>query len=132
MATKKTTTTKKKVVIDKSDKNKLPESFKREWLKALRSGKYKQTTGTLCTQGKGEESLKGQFCVLGVAAHIGNVENFGYEGMIVAQGVEGGLKYTENFPKILTGTGKIPCTLAEMNDDGKSFKELANYIEKTL
>lgn len=114
---KKTTTT----VASK----KLPESFKKMWLEALRSGEYKQTDGTLCKK----IGDRYEYCVLGVAAKIGSCQDIIDKGFITSKQ---GVKHTDNFPKILTGETKLTEGLAEMNDEGRTFEELADYIEKTL
>ena len=42
------------------------KSFKKAWVKALRSGEYIQGQGTLCTAGEKHDN----FCCLGVAANL--------------------------------------------------------------
>lgn len=61
---------------------KMPKRLKNKWVKALRSGEYGQTQGTLCDG-------NGNFCCLGVLEHIvldGKVEHYpgrhtGYKGL---------------------------------------------------
>lgn len=119
---KKTTVKTKKM---KTVEKKLPADFKKDWLEALRSGKFKQTTGSLCA--KGEEGF--EYCVLGVAAKIGNCENIKNKTYIDH---EEKVKYTDNFPKLLTGDQGIPEKLATMNDTGRTFPQIAAWIEKNL
>lgn len=100
---------------------KLSKSFKNKWVKALRSGKYKQGMGELYNP-KIET-----YCCLGVAAIIcGSGKQ-----KLKAEGI---LNSTHNVPKELIGlrTGSVPSKLAMYNDNGKSFKWIASYIERYL
>ncbi len=99
---------------------KLPKEFKEKWLKALRSGEYKQGKRTLR-----KDDL---FCCLGVACDI-----MGYS----KEDTEGGCYIPTSFervPKILRASGEIPNHLGRMNDNkgGMSFSEIADYIEENL
>ena len=109
--------------------DKLPKVFKKKWLDALRSGKYK----------KGKEMLynidKNTYCCLGVACVIS-----GYKKELITHGEEGYIEEfkTPRIPNILIGSDDIVNTLIAKNDGGKSykralgFKEIANWIEKNL
>ena len=107
--------------------------IKKLWLKGLRSEKYKQ----------GKEALrkKNNYCCLGVLCDIYRKENKvrwkkfddadGYyslfnDGAVLPSKVRiwSGLKHSN--PKILLKS------LSEYNDTGKTFKEIANLIEKYL
>jgi hypothetical protein len=109
--------------------------LKRVWLEALRSGKYKQTRGTL------HNLNNGGFCCLGVAADVWGLStpkkmgNLGFsEGPIevyeLLDATVGKVPYTgwddvERFkrhPVLVEGIG--------MNDDGKPFTEIADMIER--
>ena len=87
-----------------------PES-KAKWLAALRSGKYKQ--------GKGMLKCEGRYCCLGVAVEIGiSTPN-------------------ELFPETLCTEEDfldecLQRKLASLNDGGRSFKKIADYIEEKL
>ena len=104
---------------------KLPKAFKTKWLKALRSGDFKQTTGEL-------QDSEG-YCCLGVACRIQHprmkLEGIGYIS-------KGGFKRLRdvNVPKLIKGEDENPIAskLAGMNDQGESFKTIADYIEKNL
>lgn len=99
--------------------------IKAKWLDALRSGKYKQGTHTL--------QKNNCFCCLGVLCDI--VEPEGWDegvtdGMVLHDGVQ-------DFPtdRFLEKVGLFADeagTLAEMNDHGQSFAEIADYIEANL
>ena len=116
----------------------MKERIKKLWLKALRSGQYKQAIGTL-TDGKG-------FCCLGVLCNIHAKET----GRTWKEQANGD-------PKYLSADTVLPYTvrkwaglkeenplvddvrnpgykadLAEMNDEEASFKTIADAIEKSL
>lgn len=108
----------------KTKKQKLPKAFKTKWLKALRSGKYEQYT-----EGGLYSVSNNSYCCLGVAGHICGVDNselrrYGY------------LTEIENnkIPKLIQGDKENPVVdkLTEFNDNGKSFKWIASYIERYL
>lgn len=93
-----------------------PEAL--EWTNKLRSGKYKQTTGTLCDS-------KG-YCCLGVAATFSESSPLG------------GTLY--NFPEVTERYG-LTCdgfrysglSAMDMNDTlGLSFEEIAYLADETL
>lgn len=103
------------------------KKIKKEWLKALRSGEYKQ--------GKYSLHKNGRFCCLGVLydACLGDewiydVGAWGYEGDSEIE--TGGFD-----PAMCSRAGfsiDEAIALAVMNDNGKSFSEIADYIEKNL
>lgn len=105
-----------------SMKYKLPKEITEKWVTALRSGEYGQTTRLLT-------DFNDNYCCLGVLCKTLNVsdEDIGYnnksciafgQGSIV--GIPKGLD--EGLHKILT----------EMNDSGKSFSEIADWIEENV
>lgn len=95
--------------------------LKAAWVKALRSGKYRQGKGSLK-----EENLSGEteFCCLGVLNEVAGVQQ----------------RYCFNFPhsKTYLGTHKAAAEekLIRMNDGvivkRRSFKAIATWIEKNL
>ena len=111
-------------------------AIKKRWLKALRSGKYKQAQGKLY-DGK-------DYCCLGVLYDIqyhGDWEQIGdfeYDGapadafagdwIIDKSGGNLSTKFREKC--------QIPdaseTTLIEMNDEGSDFEEIATWIEAEL
>lgn len=99
---------------------KLPKDFKKKWVKALRSGKYKQGKYYLYAG-------DGTYCCLGVA---GIVNGCSIESM---KGQSGTMEkiYREVTPVPLS-YGEIQ-TLTGMNDSyGKTFEEIADYIEQNF
>lgn len=117
----------------------IPENIITPWLKALRSGEYKQGRSMLCTS-------DGGYCCLGVlATAVLHVENLGdskylytddfpselrFEGM---ETLEGGLSEFRGGKRHLAGT------LSRMNDgdntsfiEPRTFDEIADWIEENV
>ena len=91
---------------------KLDKDKKKRWIKALRSGKYKQGTERL-------KPTQDTFCCLGVAKEIGLCEN------------------SKHRPTQLVSPNFLPTfiqkELAHFNDcEEWSFKQIANWINKHL
>jgi len=115
----------------KDKKQKLPKRFKKKWIKALRSGKYKQGVDFLY------DSANESMCCLGVAELIcGNSLEI-LDQVNMPRELESDSKvpkclvqqdYIYPEEKYLT----IPGKLANFNDSGKSFKSIASYIERYL
>jgi hypothetical protein len=109
----------------KKDTNKLPIAFKRKWVKALRSGKYEQATGTMYSP-----DANG-YCCLGVACVINGINHRYLQ--------HGYPKHSFTSVPSLLRTDKegnendIMGQLVDLNDtEKKTFKEIATYIEKNL
>lgn len=112
--------------------DKLPEDFKKKWIAALRSGEYKQ--GQTCLYSPDANS----YCCLGVAGVLCGVatnqmaykSQFGtympHEDDLIAPplGMPGLLSHDDLYD--------TAHHLARMNDNGKSFSEIADYIEANL
>lgn len=103
----------------------MPKKFRTRWLKALRSRRYKQVDSCL-------QNEEGRNCCLGVAGRILRVP----KDELLANVMPGALpdKESAKFPICLVKSGKstkFANRLASMNDEHKSFKEIADYIEKT-
>jgi len=120
-----------------NNKVRLPKKLKDRWVKALRSGKYKQATKILC---KTDENETYSYCCLGVACKL--------------QGIpESEMKYDDALPSDLDYDSKqaihpfflqndlhgeldandtIIMKLVNFNDQGRSFKWIASYIERYL
>ena len=96
-------------------KFKLDPVKKKKWVKALRSGKYKQ-------QREGFLKKDGAYCCLGVACSIKVTKPFNNESMSLS-----GFTSCRFLPE------DIQEKLQLMNDKkGKSFEQIANWIEKNL
>lgn len=127
---------------------KLRKPIKEKWLKALRSGEYKQGTGQLCEEPYDEDGQYA-FCCLGVLTNI--TEGFNTDDSVYCDGA----KYADGYPTQSTFDAVFkrlpeeldrrdnwdevhvlykgrPHKLDELNDGGMSFKRIANIIEKQL
>ena len=117
---------------------KLDPEVKEKWLAALRSGEYEQGDGQLCYNGK--------FCCLGVlndVLDLGYPEDYGY---LTGSHPDVRIKLKEKYGvdlgwgelALLTGEPAlilpedIQSELAHMNDCGRTFDEIADYIERHL
>ena len=109
---------------------KLPKKFARKWLVALRSGDYNQVNKVLYNP-----KSKG-FCCLGVAGHICGIS----ERSLNNKSFINTCNYSEStvrkyirmgYPKELTDNILLDI-LANMNDQGKSFKQIALWIDRNI
>lgn len=96
--------------------------FKSKWLKALRSGKYKQAKGRL------RKKLNGHYgyCCLGVL-----YKEINKEWPKVTRSIGVGYlpkKFSEEMKLSRSKQGD----LAIMNDGGQSFSQIADWIEKNV
>lgn len=105
--------------------------LKQKWIDALRSGKYEQGQGSL-------RSSNNRFCCLGVLCDIyddSKWKDIDGEGDCVFYFADGD-KRGSFLPEVIgrsTGVGADhQTTLANMNDHGESFTEIADYIEENL
>lgn len=110
-------------------KIKFPKELREKWLKALRSGKYQQTDGIL------KSDYDNSYCCLGVCARKLNIPTQELEGVCDFTNDDFmKSKYFKLIPKALVRGGentKFCEELINMNDtERKSFKEIADYIEK--
>ena len=99
-------------------------AVKRKWVEALRSGKYEQGKGRLRT-------LDNHFCCLGVLYDIVKPEAW-KQGTFyyLADGFGGAL--TIDFEDNVNLPYKQSNILMGMNDIGKSFNEIADWIEQNI
>ncbi len=101
----------------------LPRDFAEKWVAALRSGEYKQGKGALLDSSD-------CFCCLGVAGIVGGCSKRALQGYTLLQGsFHNGMHCVA--PQIL-GKNKLVDELTTMNDDGKSFPEIADWIEHNV
>jgi hypothetical protein len=119
-----------------TDYVKLPPDFKAKWLEALRSGNYTQTTGML--------RRRDGFCCLGVACDVNDPSGWGVShgsmyyrmkspssGFIVSNDVP--LEVWAALSQLNDSVSdSVQAVLAHMNDNGKTFTEIADWIEENL
>jgi hypothetical protein len=122
-----------------------------KWLEALESGEYKRCKGVLCEELKNGTCT---YCCLGVASEIllssthkeklDNFPNWLFDGEdtecptsvmdrlklhgSLGEFFEDGENYTHEFT--MDGTIVESHSLAELNDEGWSFKKIAAFIRK--
>lgn len=106
----------------------LEKAFAEKWIKALRSGKFKQGNDYLF------EKVTDSYCCLGVACKITMPgANINHTPFIDAIRVAN--KLYNKIPKLLRGNAKENKFVAEvsgMNDNGISFNEIADWIEENV
>lgn len=109
-------------------RKKLPKRLKKQWLKALRSGEYKQGQGALCAKAKdGEE----KYCCLGVLYDSTQDDWYGFIGSNWCAKNRMGYYSHVTFGDGIMDEDDV-TKLMNMNDSGKSFKKIADWIEKNL
>lgn len=102
------------------------KEIKQKWLEALRSGRYEQGTGRL-------RSNHGKYCCLGVLEDVVQPEGWLRTGGCwknrdkCSGFISHATLYESNIPP------KVAYYLMSMNDDsGKTFSEIADWIEANL
>jgi hypothetical protein len=122
---------------------KLSSSFRRRWVKALRSGKYLQARENLvstvydyssCDENEEPIFIGDGYCCLGVAACMLGISDDIMQDN--GNGIPNDLSGTDEgklFPDVLMQNsigGTLVATLTNMNDSGKyDFNSIADYIE---
>jgi hypothetical protein len=105
--------------------NKFPEPFRSDFIAALRSGNYKQ--GKACLYDRDYD----MYCCLGVAERMcgTSLDKLNLTSMPSDLNPK-----DSKSPEFMRSTSSyvhsILIELADMNDRGSSFEEIANYIEK--
>ena len=113
------------------DQPKLKPAFKKRWLEALRSGGYKKGQKRL-------HNVAGCFCCLGVAADI-EVDAFWVLDFFErTYSLDRGVGYAErttlptDVREAIGLSEDAEAALMGGNDDGLTFEQIANAIEKCL
>jgi hypothetical protein len=105
---------------------KLDPEFKKKWLEALRSGKYKQGKNVLY------DAETNCFCCLGVAGDLCEIpkEKLIEVGCKILSAKEfRGYKIPLALSERDYTQDELQRELAEMNDNGKTFLQIADHIE---
>lgn len=111
---------------------------KAKWLEALRSGNYQKTKAVLK-----RANIDGSigYCCLGVLCEISGKGQFSYDTSLGCFSFTGSFGAVQSMPpsSVCEWAGlqedfslDVPNLLARMNDDGKSFVEIADWIEQNL
>lgn len=106
----------------------LPKEFATKWVEALRSGDYEQGNGELKTP------YKNNYCCLGVACQIADVKRISGRGWIGYKDSHFA-RPNKKIPPLLIGDcneNKFVQQVSSMNDNGKTFTYIANFIEKNV
>ena len=117
---------------------KLPKDFKRDWIEALKSDKFKQGSNGYLREVTFDDKNKKivLHCCLGVACQIAGASGIINKSMISNTDEATPIKSINKVPLILQSdklqSNLIPNVLANLNDTGKSFKEIATVIQKYL
>lgn len=112
-----------------------------KWVAALRSGEYPQTRGALRRVAPYENRLAG-YCCLGVLCDVIHPGGWGSE----ADPYSNALGFRHTLADGMTSYGFLPhslrvelgisidteSTLTHLNDDGKTFAEIADFIENNV
>lgn len=97
------------------------------WIKALESGRYRQTRGQLR-----EVNWKtASYCCLGVLCNLEKEKGQKWDGSEFLAGVplDGYVNYPpDSILKKLNVSDDLSNTLADMNDSGKTFKDIAAFL----
>lgn len=109
------------------------KQVKQKWIKALRSGNYKQSIGAMY------DGKTNTHCCLGVLSRL-YIKEHNISGKNLTSIIDdqlGNKKAPSSYPnaKVLKWAGlhHYTChTLANKNDHGVTFKEIAKYIEEKL
>lgn len=111
---------------------KLPKDFTERWIKALRSGEYTQGTHYLA-----RKTIVGcEYCCIGVAGLVAGVKT----EIMERKNLFGSGNYNDiqrkSIPEELRtkrkGVDQLPVKLSQMNDHGKTFPEIADWIEQNV
>lgn len=117
------------------------KEIKARWINALLSGEYEQGKGFL-------RSPEGEYCCLGVLCDLYSKDTGiewgkGRSGANTMHGLDGMtsnevdrwagfVESTQYTPELSVETYDILSTLADMNDEGATFKQIVDVIEEKL
>lgn len=102
----------------------LPREFAEKWVKALRSGEYKQ--GQIKLQ-KGDE-----YCCLGVAGILCGLGDHDLLDHSLFYNQTNAIHLLPSEIVGLASRNTLVGSLTTMNDSGKSFPEIADWIEQNV
>lgn len=110
----------------------MAEVTMKDWIEALQSGDYEQGQGSLCQRaGDGEGTVKRRYCCLGVLCDLVDSESWEDMEYYSRWGPEADIYMPSgNLHEELGLDWGDFSTLANMNDDGKSFEEIAAWLKE--
>ena len=107
----------------------MKSAIKKAWIKALRSGEYKQGSGSLINEH--DDKITG-WCCLGVLCNLPRVPGE-WRGDDYWYGrSHDDTQLSSNLRKTVGVSEAEMNTLIDLNDSGKSFKHIAKWIEENL
>ena len=105
------------------DQWRLPEKFRENWIKALKSDKYEQTQGALCDI----SDAKSSYCALGVACKVLGYADEDLDGVLGFSSKD----MWNKIPNNLKDKDELCGIIVEMNDDEcLDFNKIAGWIEQ--
>jgi len=107
-----------------------------KWLTALRSGEYPQTSFALHRVEPRSDGLPAGYCCLGVLATVAGIPEDEDGWFTFPRTYSNGTMWAKSLPTLaqfeLWGIADGGFVLTDMNDNGRSFAEIADYIERNL
>ena len=105
------------------DQWRLPEKFRKDWIRALKSDKYEQTQGALCEISDANSS----YCALGVACKVLGYADEDLDGIL---GFSSEDKWND-IPNNLKDRDELTGMIVQMNDDEYlDFNRIADWIRE--
>jgi hypothetical protein len=122
---------------------KMDPAAKAKWVADLRSGSYTQGTGYLCQLGDfGLDKAKREYCCLGVLADSdpeatwnlagGKDKDLVFDLIYPGARKEADMFLPEKLRKKYGFSQRVAEILAQQNDEGGTFEEIADWIEANL
>ena len=105
-------------------------ALKKKWVEALRSGDYKQGKGRLRRADESHLDMPDAFCCLGVLCQVSNPDGW-TKTDVYRYSNQGGM-FNAHFSREIGLPYDMVVDLVIMNDTGKGFGTIANWIEKNL
>ena len=105
--------------------NSMNKELKAKWTAALRSGEYHQGKDQLRT-------TLDRFCCLGVLCNIVHPEDWHHDHLLGWAMHGNGRMPEDRFRDEVGLADDDVCTLSDLNDSGKDFLFIADWIEKNL
>ena len=102
----------------------MKKTIKKKWLKALRSGDFEQCAERLVNNGR--------YCCLGVLRYLNNPHDGSSAIDPYHSKISGGMKLSQRQLAEFGLSDNDQLEAVTMNDKGRSFLEIADWIEEAL